>query len=761
MDLKGAAIKYSHVIPIHILSMYKDADKYVYINENDESLQKWRIEVPEPPDWKEIEGWGLPYKEQKFKYEEYPNDLKALEKRIRNKVLKNKKKTDSQFSIEKEIQLSIWDELETHSMKYNELISWIRKQWSYRIYGKWVFIKGKPYYISPWHWFYLNYYKMNGVIKNDGKPEFRYRDFKWFYAQHYAATTTETVKYDKEGNLILLEDGTPEMVDIGTRTVLGTNNLKGRRVGDSSKTKDIDIEIATSTIEALNGMQADTEENARNIYEKLTKYSFLRLPFFFKPILPNFNMAGQIQMMDSNMIDGLNSVIDFRSSGETKYDGSRLTFYHGDEIGKTVEAQILTRHEIVKRTFCPGVEINGFMIYTSTAEEMDADVGKLFEEFTAKSMFEKRGVDGQTITGLINIYFSVEESYSGFIDPWGFPIIEDTDDPELIECMEAVILNEDGKAMGVRNFLIAKKEEFIKRDDMVGLSSFQRKNPSNFKECFANASNNLFFNRTILVKRLSELKFKNKLRIGNLVNTGNDNVQFIDDENGRFKISMVMPENTRSKILSINGMKRPKYTDTFVASSDTYRISQTDSRRESKGSGAVRWKFDPSVDTPDKDISEHITGKFICTYLYRPPTLDEYAQDMLNMCIYYGALMYPENNISTIQEYFVRHGYSGYLLHDIDLRTGKLKTNAGWTTAGKSGIKEDLFNIGADWVNLYASSCNHPEILEEFLQIRSLDNMKDRDLFVSAVGCLKAEKSLHIDYKRKINSDKISLDGWY
>ena len=80
MDLKGAAIKYSHVIPIHILSMYKDADKYVYINENDESLQKWRIEVPEPPDWKEIEGWGLPYKEQKFKYEEYPNDLKALEK---------------------------------------------------------------------------------------------------------------------------------------------------------------------------------------------------------------------------------------------------------------------------------------------------------------------------------------------------------------------------------------------------------------------------------------------------------------------------------------------------------------------------------------------------------------------------------------------------------------------------------------------------------------------------------------------------------
>jgi hypothetical protein len=761
MDLKGAAVKYSHILPIEILSMYKDYDNYIYINENDDNLQKFRIEVPEPPDWKEIEGFGLHYKKQKFEYEEYPNDLKALEKKIRAKILRNKKKTDSQFSIEKEIQFSIWDELETHSMKYNSIISWIRKQWAYRIYGKWIFIKGKPYYITPWHWFYLNYYKMNGVSKNDGRPDFRYRDFKWFYAQHYAATTTETVKYDEEGKIILLEDGTPSMIDIGVRTILGTNNLKGRRVGDSSKTKSIDIEIATALIEALNGMQADTEENARNLYEKLTKYSFLRLPFFFKPILPNFNMAGQIQMMDTNMIDGLNSVIDYRASTETKYDGSRLTFYHGDEIGKTIEAQIIKRHEIVKRTFCPGVEINGFMIYTSTAEEMDADVGKNFEDFTLKSMFEKRGIDGQTSTGLINIYFSIEESYAGFIDPWGFPIIEDTDDPELIECMEAVILNKNGKAMGVRNFLIAKKEEFIKNDDMVGLSSFQRKNPSSFKECFANASHNLFFNRTILVKRLSELKFKNNLRIGNFINIGDDNVHFIDDDNGPFKISMVMPDYNRSKIISINGIKRPKYTDLFVASADTYRISQTDSRRESKGSGAIRWKFDSTIDTPDKDISEYVTGKFVCTYTHRPNTLDDYCQDMLNMCIYYGALMYPEMNISTIQEYFIRHGYSGYLLHDIDIRTGKLKINAGWNTGGKSGIKEELFNIGADWVNIYAQNCNHPEILEEFLQIRSLQNMKDRDLFVSIVGCLKAEKSLHIDYKRKMDFSKISLDGWY
>lgn len=761
MNLTQALLKYESEIPREILYNYQDADKYIYINDNDETLQKFRIEMPEPPDWKEIEGFGLPFRQQKFQYEEYPNDLKALEREVRGKVLKNRKKGDSYFSIEIDIQSGVWDELETHASKYHHVIEWIRKQWSYRIYGKWVFIKGKPYYLAPWHWFFLNYYIMEGGTDNNGHPEFRYRDLKWFHAQYYASTTTETVEYDENGDLIILEDGTPKMRNIGSRTVVGTNCLKGRRVGDSSKTECINIEIATGNIEALNGLQADTEENARKLYERLIKYSFLRLPFFFKPNMPNLNIAKQIVMKDQDLVGGLNSIIDFRASGETKYDGSRINFYHGDEIGKTLEAQIVKRHEIVVRTLTPGTKINGFMIYTSTAEEMDADAGKNFEELTERSMFEQRGIDGRTKTGLINIYFSIEESFEGFVDPWGFPVIENPTDPEVIQYLSFVEKNEKGEVMGVKEFLQKKEDEFITNDDMIGLSSFQRKNPKSFKECFANASQNLFFNRTIIMARLSELKFKNtKIIRGNFINM-NGTVHFEPDENGRFNVSMQLNPGQRSRTISINGQKRPLYDNVFVASADTYRVSQTDSRRKSKGSGAVKWKLDPLIDGPDKDVSEYTSGKFVCTYLHRPDTLDEYCQDMLNMCIYYGALMYPEMNISTVQEYFIRHGYRGYLLFDIDANTGQKKNVSGFNTGGKGGAKEEMFNIGADWVNLFARTCDHPEILEEFLQIRSLDDMKNRDLFVSVIGCLKGEKSLYVDYVKRFNTEKVDISGWY
>ena len=1150
MNFCDAAIKYTDDIPVDIFSHYQDADKYIYININDEDLQKFRIEMPEPPDWKEIEGFGLPYRDQRFQYEQYPADLKALEREVRSRVLRNKKKTDSNFSIERDIQDGIWDELETHSVKHAKLIEWIRKQWSHRIYGKWYFIKGKPYYVCGWNWMYLNYYSMEGGTGQGSLPEFRYRDWKWFHAQQYAATTNETVDCDDDGNVIVLDDGTLKMRKMSTRTVVGTNNLKGRRVGDSSKTGNIDMDEATGNIESINGLQADTEENARKIYERLIKYPFLRLPFFFKPKMPSLNIASQISLMDSNLIDGLNSIVDYRASGETKYDGSRVNLYWADECfgkdtkvlmfngetkniqdivvgdfligedgkrkrvlntvsgidemyyveykkgtgfacngdhilqtyysrhektvkkeikvrdffnkpystkkansmyksngvyfkkekhvldpyfvglfigaglrndigicsvdneiikychsfaskhgckivtrdinhnfirdrsivlheedtvigvydnyvdlhkktgisrsmcvyaekknnglihgkyriesrngnniikqnlkklglleekiipkeylidsydnrmmllagiidsdgylykkkgnpygyeitqnsektsndivflaqslgfyatcnskkasmkrsdgttyknivyrvciygdlykipciverkkanrfhyhknrrnplrfgfnviktgidryygvtvdggsfllndftvvhncGKTLEANTLKRHEIVIRTLTPGAKINGLMIYTSTAEEMDADAGKNFEEITLQSMFDKRGVDGRTKSGLINIYFSIEESFEGFIDPWGFPIIDNPTDPDVINSMAIIEKNDNGEVMGVREYLIRKEEEFVEQEDLVGLSSFQRKNPKSFRECFSNASHNLFFNRKILTTRLTQIKFNNNIRVGNLINTGNDIVEFIDDPNGRFKFSMQLDGSKRNLMINQGRLKRPRYNDIFVASCDTYRVSQTDSRRKSLGSGAVRWKFDKNIDTPDKDISERETGKFVCTYLYRPDTLDEYCQDMLNMCIYWGALMYPENNIPVVQEYFVRNGYSGYLLHDVDSRNGKLKVNAGWTTGGKGGIKDELFNIGADWVNLYASECKHPEILQEFLQIRSLDNMKDRDLFVSVVGCLKAEQSLYVDYVRKSSTDRISLDGWY
>lgn len=146
-----------------ILSEYKDPDKYIYINDTDPDLQKWRVEMPKCPDWHLIDGFGKAARQQKFKYVEYPLKLKQLEEDVRDEVLRNKKEDISRDAAERLIQDRIWQILDVGREQYADVIKWIKRQWFHRIYGYWFFNKGKPTYIDGWHYFYLNFYIMEEI----------------------------------------------------------------------------------------------------------------------------------------------------------------------------------------------------------------------------------------------------------------------------------------------------------------------------------------------------------------------------------------------------------------------------------------------------------------------------------------------------------------------------------------------------------------------------------------------------------------------
>lgn len=767
MNLQEAIKKYGDKFPA--VKEYEEADEFVYINEGDPDLQKWRVEMPIPPDWKLIEGFGKKPREQKFEYEVYPPRLKKLETDVRDELNRVKKKSDSYQALERMFFERMWEILDVGRDEYKEELDWIRLQWFFRLNGKWLFIKGKPHFITGSNHWYLNYYSIEGGTEHGSRPSYRWRDYKWFHALNYAKTTTETVVYEerevgdeKVKEPVLLDDGTCKMRDIGSRTVLGINVLKGRRVGDSSKNKSDELEEVTRSIEFAVAFQADTDDNAKKIYTKLTRFAFHRLPFFFMPKTPNLNTTEQITLRGISMNDGLNSNLDFRASGETAYDGSRINRYSGDEIGKTKNADIIKRHSIVERTLTPGSEVLGTMVYTSTAEEMDSDVGKNFEDFTMKSMFENRGVNGRTSTGLINVYFSIEESFQGFLDPFGYPVIDNPTDQEVIDNLSFVEYNDKGEVMGVTEYLKATEKKLIDEEDMVGLSSHQRKNPKSFRECFSNAAHNLMFDRVKLQARVTQIKFNNNKCIkGNFIRNGNV-VDFHPCEDGRFNVSMRLPAGRNSRMRFDGVTYRPMFDDVFIASADTYKVSVTDSRRKSLGSMAVLWKHDPDQDGPDKPTRDWVSQRFVCTYLYRPPTLNEYFNDVLNCCIYYNCLLYPEYNITNLADYFSNNGYGGYLMYDIDIKSGKPKQNPGFTLAGSRGnIKDTLFNLGADYVNLHAHKEEHAEVLEEFLFVKSLDDLKNRDLLASILGCLKGQQSLFVDRIRRFNTMKYDISGFY
>lgn len=765
MNKREAQQKYNDRISLKLWWDYHSPETYLYLNEKDPNLQKFKIKLPQAPDWQFIEGFGLPAYDQVFTYEHIPDRLVILEENIRRKCLINRRRAESKFSFEKNVIDSLWGELENNTNDFHYEINWIKRMWYYRTYGKFYFINGKITYIDPWHWFYLNFWPLEGVLENNGLPEYRDRDRKWFHAQRYAYTTTETPYYTSNGELELNLDDTPKMRNVGSRTVFGTNCLKGRRVGDTSKALSILLNEASCNFELYNGIQGNKESTAEGIFKEKLIFAFRKMPFFFIPEMPNLNHATELVFSSPEFRGGLNSKIDFATTAKRHYyDSKKLSFIFIDEVGKTENESVDMRHEVLKRCISPGITIQGFMMNASTVDSMELSSAREFEKLSQASHFEQRMPNGQTKSGLINIYFPIYESTEGFIGRFGEPII-DTPTKEQIPYLGTIVRNDKGKIMGCKEYLETTELEYLDSGDMMRLCTFQRQNPKSWKDCWANVGKNFFFNTNILRGRRAELATRREDNIitGDFVwkNGFGSEVEFVENENGKFKKSMEISKSRRSKSIWDGITKRPTYKDIFIASSDAFRLEKTDGYRMSKGSGAVLYLHDPNIDSINKDVRDYETNKFVCTYLYRPSTREEFCEHMLLMCIYFGALMYAENNIDIVNDYFIRKGYGGYLLYNFDPVSGKRKNNAGFNTSG-GNIKQKLFNLVSDFINLHAHRCNHIEIIDELLAIEGPDKMTDYDLFVSVAGCLLGQENNYVDFVKQFSNKKIDVKGfWY
>lgn len=757
MRLKQALKKYIHRLPENILLSYEDSDDFIYINENDDDLQKWRIQMPEPPDWDKINGFGRHAMEQVFEPEKIPKKLIALEEKVESLVEATRNKKDSEPAIQKRKYEKKWEELKRLRTEYADEIEWIKEQWYYFNYGKWFFIKGKPIHIPKWQWFYLNYFKMERI----GLPDFRIRDLKWFYAQEYAYTTTETVDYkeynDEYGKLIkehiLLDDGTLKMKDIGIRTCYGTNNLKGRRVGETSKSTCIGYCILISDFDTNAGIQGNSDNTASEIYKDKLLYAFDRMPFFFTPIMKDYFTTYGIHCDTKFSNDGLNSHYVFATTAKKEFfDQKRLDFLHVDELGKTKLEDIVTRHGVIKRCLSEGDIIKGIMINTSTAEDMEAESGMKFEELTMDSMFEQRMSNGQTVSGVINVYFPHYESMAGWIDRYGYPIIHEPKEYQ-IQDMKRVDRNKDGRIMGAKEFLEKNEQDLKDMGNLEKLAEEQRRNPSSFRKCFALAIQGTQFNTQILQERIYELKFDYRPRIGRFEWQGepiHSRVVFVDDPKGKWHVSY-LPQDNETNLKGYDGLTYyPRFDSGFIVSSDSYRFDKTDSRRESKGGIAVYQMYDERIDGGKPD-TEAITERFVADYLGKEQKRGDFAMEVLKAAIFYNGLVYPEANLGIEQEHFDIVNHLGYMLYDVNPETKKKSNNAGFHSVG--GIKNKIFSHIDSWINVHAKKCKHVRILEDYLNIRDPKFMKDFDLFVASGGCLLGRTSRYTKFMKTFSTN--------
>jgi len=722
-------------------------DRKIILNDNDRHLTPIKIDLleliqrtykdygyPVPqrfPQLKDIAGYKLSKHQQMFQRETYPQRLRDLEMEIRGNYNADKTGIDRK---EQMIINDFWDQLNLRQDDYQEEIEWIKMVWYHRLFGYWFYCNGKPTYITGVHYFYLNWWWLDDV-----RPDYRDSDRRWWIGQKWLQYDTYTFRdIDKETGLpIRNRKGEYDMVDTGRKLWVGSNNPKSRRVGHTSKAECDNTEFATRTIEAHIGIQGKDEDNAENVFKNHFLRPYKKLPIIFKPLSAQVS-PNEIMLFESDgMIEGLNTRVDYATTKHrSAYDGYKLKRLHTDEPGKVIGESVNKRHAVVRQCLAlgSGADIIGFSQYTTTVDEMDREGAQQYLELSNGSHWEKRNPNGQTATGLCNIFMRASDGLHGFIDRFG-QSIEDDPTPEQAKYI--------GRSYGAKKYIENERMQFVRENRLSDLIEHKRQFPMNWAEVFTPPAKNTFFRLDIIEKRIEQLRHElEPPRRGNFYHLTPDpdsDVFFREEHDGKFFMSKTfLPSETNRRTRS-GGTFMPLNTDKYVASADTFKLEKTEGSKMSNGAGAVREKHDPLVDKPDKDISTWTTARLVITYNNRPTTLEEYCEDMLMMCIYTGALMYPEQNIDEVEKHFVRRGYAGYLLYDMDWKTGRLKTKPGFFST--IDVKKKIFNLIANNIALHGSRCMHADYLEECMQIKGLDDMTRFDLFTAVGGTLLAEDS--------------------
>ena len=757
-------------VPQHILDQYHEADTHFMIHEDDPDLTPIKIKLPDPPKIEEIDGYGLPAKEQKFKIYNYPPRLQQLEDDVirtlqAEESLNPRKKVTGQKVLKKTIEV-----INDRRYEYEDEIEWIYKQLYFIHYGYWTFINGKPTYIDPFYYFYLTFWKLD-----IGAPQYRDRDRRFHHFARYCYTTKE----DENGVVTLF------------RTVLGFTYPKHRRDGATYKCLAILYHIAMTHASALCGIQSFNDDNAgEHFKEKLVK-AWQKLPFFLSPMWSGTNEPAEelnFTLPRTDLYgDKLETRINYATTAHRSfYDGKKQYGHLSDENGKTTKEDVLKRHSVVRQTLAQGNNaiIHGFSMHPTTVSDMEGQGGQAFYDLCDQSKFYERNELGQTQSGLLRFFMPAYDGLEGFIGEYGESII-DTPTPEQAKFI--------GRTIGAKQHLQAQLDSLLQKNTPAAEETYRelvRLYPMSYYDCFRMSGGDSGFDVVSIENRIGALK-RLPEKLNPVVNGDFYRMidgravsakQYVDDKyherakdgpvvfipdskgEGLFNLSRVLTrEETnhkyKSRYVDHNGMFVEHWTPAddlrCVGCADPFQFldpsqSRVANKTLSDGGGAVFWKRDFSVDPEDKAIQDWESHRFVCTYLYRHHLDDYYAEEMLMMCNYFNCFMYPERNVKLILKYFTARKYKGYLMHKVDKVTNQMDAVAGFHSLRES--KEELFSKLRNHIKKHIHRECHMDLLIQLKDIKAMSQMTKYDLLTAAGGCLLAEDNPFGEIQGRLNN---------
>jgi len=574
-------------------------------------IQNLKIALPKANNVKKFEG-------NKWQYTEYPKELKKIK--------------------------SVFD-WEEYPVDFKEKwYDYIDSEFNKREQGFWFYNKSVATYVTGSHYMYLQWSKIDV-----GQPDFRESNRLFFI--FWEACKADPRSY-------------------------GMCYLKNRRSGFSFMSSAETVNVATITSDARYGILSKSGPDAKKMFTDKVVPISVNYPFFFKPIQdgmdrPKTELAYRVpatkytrKKLETNEklqeLDGLDTTIDWKNTGDNSYDGEKLKLLVHDESGKWERPNnILNNWRVTKTCLRLGSRIIGRCMMGSTSNAHDKG-GKNFKKLYDDSDVTQRNANGQTRSGLYSLFIPMEWNYEGYIDAYGLPVFDTPSKP---------VEGPQGEKIKIGVIEYWNNEVEGLKQDQDGLNEFYRQFPRTEKHAFRDETKQSLFN---LTKIYEQIDFNEDMRNSTNVTKGSfqwengeqdSRVVFAPNKNGRFLISWIPPLHLQNKKYSKNGRFYPGNEHIGAFGCDPYDISGTVDKRGSNGSLHGLTKFSMEDAPPNH---------FFLEYIARPQTAEIFFEDVLMACAFYGMPILAENNKPRLLYYFKKRGYRGFAMNRPDRSRNKL-----------------------------------------------------------------------------------------
>lgn len=563
-----------------------------------------------------------------------------------------------------------------------------RQEWDRRLNGWWFKNNGEDVYLTGTHYLYIRHWNIDV-----GLPKFRIPDLEKAYFMQYC-----------------IEDPIS----------MGMVEVTKRRFGKSFWAGLFLCEYVTRTKMAFGGIQSKTGKDSSKFFGKTVVNPFRRLPKFFRPeydMSLGVNPKSEMRFQKTNVRgkkaesaiskDELGGGIDHQPSDKISYDGQKLHRYVADECGKTVEADVYERHEVIRYCLMDDEgKIIGKALYTTTVEKIESDKDGVQDAFKAlwnESNQNNRKENGMTGSGLYRFFMSAKRTR--YFDKYGYPDEERT--------LREILSDREGV-----------------KDNQRSLFARIRKEPLTIEEAFSIDADKCIFNSFNIAKREKQLEEEPILKRG-IWFYRDENTQKVKwrdvlpkEKNFHWKVTPDFPlaENESNKFEMQGSLKKPAKMNFGAIGIDGYSNSQGGQKWGSKASA---WAGTRAGNGNRKKVFGHLYG--------RPHEKDLLHEQVLLCAEWLSVQAFYEHNSDDYDTYFKQRGRRLYLgiypriLID-PIKLAETERHRGVPTTPFSLTKQA--DLGVSYVENQCDDIDYQELLDDMKDFDPNDRTKS-DITVS------------------------------